>query len=83
MRICADSNTRTERRSSNEVRCPTIQDVVGLICSLSAGALLQAWGWQVLNLVLLPWLALTTLVLVWFWYTQRRSSAAMSVSTHH
>jgi MFS family permease len=31
--------------------------VVGLLCSLAAAALLRALGWQMLNLVLLPWLA--------------------------
>lgn len=31
--------------------------VVGLLCSLAAAALLRALGWQMLNVVLLPWLA--------------------------
>lgn len=39
--------------------------VVGLACSFSAGALLQAFGWQQLNLILLPWLAIAALALVW------------------
>jgi predicted MFS family arabinose efflux permease len=55
--------------------------VVGLICSLSAGALLQAVGWQTLNLLLLPWLGLTALVLIWFGYRQRRNVEALSLST--
>lgn len=38
---------------------------VGLACSFSAGGLLQALGWQVLNAVLLPWLALAALALLW------------------
>lgn len=38
---------------------------VGLTCSLAAGALLDVLGWQLLNLVLLPWLGLAALVLLW------------------
>lgn len=40
--------------------------VVGLACSFSAGALLQAFGWEKLNLLLLPWLALAALALIGF-----------------
>lgn len=38
---------------------------VGLASSLGAGALLQAFGWQALNLLLLPWLAAAALAIVW------------------
>lgn len=38
---------------------------VGLTCSLAAGAMLQRLGWQMLNVVLLPWLALAGLALIW------------------
>ena len=38
---------------------------VGLVCSFSAGGLLQALGWQKLNLVLLPWLGLAALAFTW------------------
>lgn len=41
--------------------------VVGLICSFGAGGLLQAFGWQKMNLMLLPWLGAAALVLVWLW----------------
>jgi MFS family permease len=44
---------------------------VGLACSLSAGALLQAVGWQTLNTLLLPWLGLAALALMWLAYAQR------------
>lgn len=57
--------------------------VVGLVCSLSAGALLQAVGWQTLNLLLLPWLTLTTLALLWFGYQQRRYTEAVSLPPRH
>lgn len=45
---------------------------VGLACSFSAGALLQNFGWQMLNALLLPWLALAAIVLLWFGWQQRR-----------
>jgi MFS family permease len=56
---------------------------VGLVCSLSAGALLQVFGWQVLNLLLLPWLALTALALIWFGYKRRRGVEPVVLSTSH
>lgn len=40
--------------------------IVGFVCSLGSGALLQALGWQMLNAVLLPWLATALGVLSWF-----------------
>ena len=45
---------------------------VALACSLSAGGLLAAFGWEKMNLVLLPWLALAGLSLAWFGARQRR-----------
>ena len=39
--------------------------VVGLICSFSAGAVLDIFGWKAMNLALLPWLAITTISLIW------------------
>lgn len=50
--------------------------VVGLACSLAAGGLLQAVGWQQLNLLLLPWLGVAAAALVWFGATQRSSRRA-------
>jgi len=38
---------------------------VGLTSSLGAGALLESVGWQSMNLLLLPWLALAALSIVW------------------
>jgi MFS family permease len=46
--------------------------LVGLACSFSAGALLQMFGWQTLNAILLPWLATAALAVVWFGLTQQR-----------
>jgi MFS family permease len=39
--------------------------VIGLGASLSAGALQSAMGWQNLNLLLLPWLALAAAAILW------------------
>ena len=50
--------------------------VVGLVSSLSAAALLQGFGWQALNLLLLPWLAVAALALLWLGFRQRRVAAA-------
>lgn len=44
---------------------------VGLACSLGAGGLLGAFGWERMNLVLLPWLGLTVAALAWFGARQR------------
>jgi MFS family permease len=46
---------------------------VGLACSFSAGALLEKFGWQTLNLMLLPWLAVAAAALIWLGLQQRRS----------
>lgn len=46
--------------------------VVGLACSFGAAALLQAFGWQLLNVLLLPWLAIAASALLWLAYKQRR-----------
>lgn len=51
---------------------------VGLICSFSAGSLLDAFGWQALNKLLLPWLLLAALSLLWFGWRRRRRSSAVS-----
>lgn len=49
--------------------------VVGLACSFGAAALLQTFGWQTLNILLLPWLAIAALALLWLGW-KRRSGAA-------
>lgn len=41
---------------------------IGLACSFSAAALLHAFGWQLLNLLLLPWLAIAAASLIWLGY---------------
>ncbi|MPZ30037.1 MAG: MFS transporter [Rhodospirillales bacterium] len=49
---------------------------VGLVCSLGAGALLQAVGWQALNMLLLPWLAVAGIALIWLAYRRRHLEPA-------
>lgn len=48
--------------------------VVGLACSFSAAALLRAFGWQMLNVLLLPWLAIAAMALLWLGWRQRREA---------
>ncbi|HMO47339.1 MAG TPA: MFS transporter [Rubrivivax sp.] len=54
---------------AERARAQAINDMtifaIGLACSFSAGGLLQALGWQRMNLVLLPWLALAAASLAW------------------
>lgn len=56
-------------------RAQAINDMVifavGLVCSFSAGGLLNLFGWQRLNSLLLPWLALAALVIIWRMVTNR------------
>jgi MFS family permease len=39
--------------------------LVGLLSSLAAGPLLEAFGWRLMNALLLPWLFLAAIALVW------------------
>jgi MFS family permease len=63
--------TQAERGRAQATNDMTIF-AVGLACSLSAGALLQAFGWQMLNMLLLPWLGAAALALVWLAASDRR-----------
>ena len=47
---------------------------VGLAASLGAGILLQSLGWQAMNMLLLPWLALAALAILWL--GRRRAAVA-------
>ena len=53
---------------------------VGLASSLGAGALLQTIGWQALNMMLLPWLALAASALIWLSIDRRRHAAGLTTS---
>lgn len=53
---------------------------VGLASSFSAGGLLEMFGWQMLNGVLLPWLGLAALSIIWLGVktSRYRSKAALA-----
>ncbi|MDR0252227.1 MAG: MFS transporter [Brucellaceae bacterium] len=52
--------------------------IVGLACSFSAGGLLQYFGWQMLNILLVPWIIIAALVLLRFAYQHKRSVTVSS-----
>lgn len=59
-----------ERAQAQAINDMTIF-VVGLCGSFAAGGLLEALGWERMNLVLLPWLALAALALAWLGLRQQ------------
>lgn len=65
----------TTYSAAEKARAQAINDMtifaVGLTCSFGAGGLLEALGWETMNLVLVPWLALTTASLAWLALRQR------------
>ncbi|MEY9626382.1 MFS transporter [Sinorhizobium fredii] len=63
--------TQAEKGRAQAINDMTIF-AVGLACSLGAGALLQRFGWQSLNVALLPWLAFAAVALAWLGHRQRR-----------
>ncbi len=63
--------TATERGKAQATNDMTIF-AVGLASSFSAAALLQTFGWQTLNLLLLPWLALAAASLLWLGWRRRK-----------
>jgi MFS family permease len=52
--------------------------LIGLLSSLSAGALLDAVGWQTMNALLLPWLAIAAFALMALAWTRRVSTSAVA-----
>jgi MFS family permease len=51
---------------------------VGLLASLGAGAFLGHLGWQMLNLALLPWLAIAAGLIIWLAMRRRTARVASS-----
>ncbi len=47
--------------------------IVGLTCSFSAGGLLQYFGWQTLNMLLIPWIIIAAFVLLRFSVRHKRT----------
>lgn len=60
---------------AEKARAQAINDMtifaIGLACSFSAGGLLEALGWQRMNLAMLPWLVLAALSLGWLGLKQQ------------
>jgi hypothetical protein len=44
--------------------------------SLASGAMLNAWGWDSLNIVIFPVVAFCFALLVWLWFAGDRTPAA-------
>ena len=67
---------------AEKARAQAVNDMtiffVGLACSFSAGGLLDAMGWQKMNLALLPWLLMAVAALSWLGLRQRRTAVAES-----
>ena len=70
--------------SAEKSRAQAINDMVifavGLSCSFGAASLLQKLDWQMLNTLLLPWLASAALAILWFGWNKGRSSFSASGS---
>lgn len=73
--LLTEAYTPSERGRAQATNDMTIF-VVALAASLGAGLLLQAVGWQAMNLLLLPWLALAAWAI--FWLGRRRAAAAIA-----
>lgn len=65
--------TEAERSRAQAINDMTIF-VIAMTCSFAAGALLDAFGWVAMNLVVLPWLAITAGALLWHWAQSRTAS---------
>jgi MFS family permease len=66
--------TPAERGRAQAVNDLTVV-TVGFLSSASSGALLAVFGWQTMNMLLLPWLGLMAAALIWF---ARRQTAAVA-----
>src|SRR5688572_26451106 len=55
--------------------------VVGLASSLTAGVLLQAAGWKLLNIYLLPWLAVAIIAVLWLGNMRRTAPSTIAGSS--
>jgi MFS family permease len=73
--LLTDTYTPAERGTAQAANDLVIY-AVGLLASLGAGAFLATLGWETLNLVLLPWLALCAGALLWLAARPRAGAAA-------
>lgn len=72
--MLTETYTPAERGRAQATNDMTIF-AVGLASSLGAGALLQLIGWQMMNLLLLPWLGLAALSILWLTWHRRTADA--------
>ncbi len=72
--LLTSTYTEAEKSKAQATNDMTIF-VVGLLCSFGAGWMQQAVGWQKLNTLLLPWLAVAALVILIFGMRQRKTNA--------
>ena len=77
--LLTGSYTAAEKGKAQATNDMTIF-AVGLACSFGAGALLQFFGWQTLNLLLLPWMAAAALALIWLDWNRSKKSKAFPAS---
>lgn len=65
----------TTYSEAERARAQAINDlvifIIGFISSFSSGALLHATNWHTTNLLLIPWLGLTTLAILWLRFKNR------------
>lgn len=65
----------TTYSQAERARAQAINDlvifIIGFISSFSSGALLHATNWHTTNLLLIPWLGLTTLAILWLRFKNR------------
>ena len=69
------STYRPAERANAQAAHDLVIFAVGLISALSAGALLQAIGWQRMNALLLPWSLTPIIAVAWLARRQRRDKA--------
>lgn len=77
--LLTETYTTAEKNRAQATNDMTIF-AVGLICSFSAGGLLQLFGWQTLNALLLPWLAAAAIALIWLGRARRDQSVLSTAS---
>ncbi|WP_240158501.1 MFS transporter [Pantoea sp. Tr-811] len=68
-----------EEKSRAQATNDMVIFAVGLSCSFGAGGLLNIFGWQTLNAMLLPWLGCAALAISWLLYANRSSREAAKV----
>lgn len=76
--LLTETYTEAEKGRAQAMNDMTVFGV-GLVSTLAAGMLHQAFGWQTLNLLLLPWLGLAALALFWLATMRRRPRQAPAV----